>query len=347
MKLNIKITLLTTLCLCCLLSKNTWAKWGEQRETYTSASFLARGGAMTADVADYNAIFVNPAGIASIKDPILNLEIQIEGSNHSNDNMTALFGYGNDWHAMNQADIEALRDQDTRTKVGFLAAYIRKNFAFALVSSGTLDMAYDNQAVPGAYSFVDGDVDLQMSAAKGFMENDKLKIGGTVKFLYRTSKTGFFTYDQLVADGVKPNGSYADEGIAFSFDVGTQYTWFQEGYDVSIGLSALDLATPYGITTKFCGSTTGVRPPIVPARIVAGTGIKVHNIFSNVQMSTNIDVVKSLTNSETSVFDLIHGGVEFKLPMYLALRGGVNQGYWTTGLSVTYWVFESSFATYA
>jgi len=347
MKFNLKIILLTALCLCCLLSKDTQASWGEQRAVYTSASFLARGGAMTADVADYNAIFVNPAGIASIKEPILNFETQLEGSNKSNDNMTAMFGYGNDWHAMNQADIEALRNQDTRTKAGFLAAYIRQNFAFAMISTGALDMAYDDQTVPNVHSFVVGDVDMQMSVAKGFMENDKLKIGGTAKILYRTARTGFFTYDELATNGVKLSGPRADEGIAFSFDVGTQYTWFQEGYDVSVGLSALDLATPYGITTKFLGSTTEQRPPIMPARIAAGTGVKIHNIFSNVQMSTNLDIVKSLTESETSVLDLIHGGVEFKLPMYLAMSAGINQGYWTTGMSVTYWVFQASFATYA
>ncbi|HOW16480.1 MAG TPA: hypothetical protein PK443_02080, partial [bacterium] len=126
-----------------------------------------------------------------------------------------------------------------------------------------------------------------------------------------------------------------------------QYSWYFKQYELSVALSALDLATPYGIKTKFLGSTTGDRPPIMPARVVAGAGFLVPNVFSNFKLRTNLDIVKSLTRNETSILDWIHWGVELKFPMYLAIRGGFNQGYWTAGLSVTYWWLEASFATYA
>ncbi len=347
MKLNTKLTSIAVLFASLLLSSNAWALWGEQREIYTSASFLARGGAMTSNVDDYNAIFVNPSGIGAVEEPILNFEFQIEGSSDIGENMTALFGYESNWHADNQADIEALRNQNTRAKVGFLAAYIRQNFAFAMVSNGALDTAYDDATVPNVHAFGVGDVDIQFSGATSFLEDKRLKIGGTAKILYRTARTGFLTYDELATQGLKPSGPYTDEGIAFSFDVGTQYAWKYTNYDISVGLAALDLSTPYGLNTKFLGSTTGKRPPIMPARIVAGTGLTVYNLFSGIRLRTNLDIVKSLTRHETSIIDWIHWGAEFKLPMYLALRGGINQGYWTAGMSVTYWILEASFATYA
>ncbi len=340
------ITILVTL-LGLFLGKDLYALWGEQRETYTTASFLARGGAMSSDVDDYNAMFVNPAGISRIEDKTGIIELQVEGSTHVGDNMTALFGYSDHWKTHDPADVEKLRGQNTRAKLAFLAAYLQKGFAFAMASSGAMDMAYDSQTVPNVHTFGVGDVDIQMSAATGFFEDERLKVGGTAKILYRTARTGYLTYDDLATIGVKPSGPYTDEGIAFSFDVGSQYSWKLTGYDLSVGLSALDLATPYGIKTKFLGSATGERPPIANARLVAGAGLRVHNIFSGIQMGTNLDIIKSLTRSETSVLDWMHWGVEFKFPMYLSVRGGLNQGYWTAGLSVNYWLFEAGFATYA
>ncbi len=329
------------------ISADAWALWGEQREAYTSASFLGRGGAMSSDVSDYNAVFVNPAGLVKIEEPAFNVEFQIEGSTHVGDNMTALFGYTNHWHANDAADIEKLRDQNTRAKLAFLAMYMQKNFAVALVSSGAMDMAYDGETVPNVHTFAVGDIDLQMSASRGFLENERLRIGATAKILYRTARTGYLSYNDLATIGVKPSGPYTDEGLAFSFDVGSQYSWYFKQYELSVALSALDLATPYGIKTKFLGSTTGDRPPIMPARVVAGAGFLVPNVFSNFKLRTNLDIVKSLTRNETSILDWIHWGVELKFPMYLAIRGGFNQGYWTAGLSVTYWWLEASFATYA
>lgn len=340
------VTILITL-LGLFLGRDLYALWGEQRETYTTASFLARGGAMSSSVDDYNALFVNPAGVTRIEEPTGIVEIQVEGSTHIGDNMTALFGYTDHWKTHDPADVEKLRDQNTRAKLGFLAAYLEKNFAFAMLSTGAMDMAYDSQTVPNVHTFGVGDVDIQMSAGTGFFDDERLKVGGTAKILYRTARTGYLSYDDLAAIGVKPSGPYTDEGIAFSFDVGTQYSWSLTGYEVSVALSALDLATPFGIKTTFLGSETGERPPIMPARLVAGTGLKVNNIFSNIQMTTNLDIIKSLTRSETSIMDWIHWGLEFKFPMYLAIRGGINQGYWTAGLSVNYWLFEAGFATYA
>jgi hypothetical protein len=318
----------------------------EQLPVYTSARWLGRGGAMTADVDDYNVIFVNPAGLPLIKEPVLDFEFQLEGSGGITDNLTAFFGYSDKWKVTNPSDLNSLIAKDVSTRVSFLTAYVTDTYAIALISRGTMNTAYDTATPPNADVFSATDVTLQLTYGKGFLDNS-LRVGGTGKLAYRTGRFGTFTMKQLETEGLKPFGQLSQEGLAFSFDVGIQYSWFMEGYDVNIGGSALDLATPFGLDPRITKGSDNGRPPILPARIDIGTGIKVHNIGAGIAWRTNLDVIKSITHMEASVFDLLHFGTELQFPRLIFLRAGIYQGYWTAGLGIKYYILECDFATYA
>ena len=327
-------------------SLNVYAAGMEQFATYTSARYLARGGAMTADVDDYNVIFVNPAGLPLIDEDILNFEFQLEGSGGITDNLTALFGYADKWKITNPADLNSLKNKDVRTRVSFLSAYVTKSYAIALISRGTLDTAYDDAARPNADVFSAADVTLQLTYGKGFLDN-KLRFGGTGKVSYRTGRFGTFTLTQLQNPGIKPFGDYSQEGLALSFDAGMQYTWNMTGYDISLGATALDLATPFGLDPRISTAIDNGRPPILPARADIGVGFKVHNIGAGIKWRTNFDIIKSFTKKEASMLDVLHFGTELQFPRLLFLRAGMNQMYWTAGLGIKYYILECDFATYA
>jgi len=319
----------------------------EQQGVYTSARWLGRGGAMVADVDDYNVIFVNPAGLPLIEVPILNFEFQLEGSNSITDNLTAFFGYRDKWVITDPADAEALKGQNIRTRVSFLTTYVTKSYAIAFISRGTMDTAYDSAAVPNTDVFSAADLTLQLTYGRGFL-NNHLRFGGTGKVAYRSGRFGNFTMTQLENEGIKPVAtSQVKEGLALSFDVGTQYTLPHDTYDFNIGAAALDLATPFGLDPRISKGSDNGRPPILPARADIGVGIKVKNVGAGIAWRTNLDIIKSLTKSESSFSDIMHFGTELQFPRLLYLRAGMSQMYWSAGVGIKYYILECDFATYA
>ncbi len=319
----------------------------EQQGVYSSARWLGRGGAMVADVDDYNVIFVNPAGLPLIKESVLNFEFQIEGSTGITENMTALFGYANKWAITDSADAEAMRGKDIRTRMSFLTTYVTNTYAIAFIARGTVDTAYDTASPPITDVFSATDLTLQLTYGKGFLD-EHLRFGGTGKFAYRSGRFGNFTLQQLQNEGIKPFGSpLVKEGLALSFDVGMQYTMPHETYDLSFGGSALDLATPFGLDPRISKGSDNGRPPILPARVDVGMGLKIRNIGAGIIWRNNLDFIKSITKSESSIKDIIHFGTEFQFPRLLYVRAGLHQLYWSAGLGIKYYILECDFATYA
>lgn len=323
--------------------------FAEQRELYNTASYLARGKAMVADVDDYNVLFVNPAGIPLIKERIINFEFLIEGSSGISDNLTAFFGYNSDkyWKITDTNDLTQLKGKNTRGRVGFLGTYITDLISFAVIANGMLDSFVNTVPTTKDTVFSTADVAVQFGIAKSFFEKKNFRIGGTGKAIYRGNRSGIFDTDQLQSQSIKPVGNlYANEGLAFSMDLGTQYTWFIDESEFSIGLAALDLSTPFGIQPKIFGDGNTGRPEILPARINFGFGYKVPNLYKGLTLRTNLDIIKSAAKKESSFQDMIHMGIELKFPQFLSLRAGLNQLYWTAGIGVSYWVLDASFATY-
>ncbi len=71
------------------------------------------------------------------------------------------------------------------------------------------------------------------------------------------------------------------------------------------------------------------------------------NLFkSKYGLRTNLDIVKAIMYTESSVMDMLRLGLEFAFPKFLVLRAGLFQTYWTLGLSLKYWLGHIDFATY-
>ena len=332
-----------------LVSSSAFA---EQRQLYNTASYLARGKAMVANVDDYNVLFVNPAGIPLIKEPILNFEFMVEASDGVSQNLTAFFGHKSDkyWKLSDPNELAAMNGKNTRARLGFLATYIDDLISFAFITNNMLDSAVNTVTAPMDTIYSSSDIALQFGIAKGFFDKKQLRLGGTGKVIYRGNMAGTFSFAQLQTTSVRPVGNAdANDGLGFSMDLGAQYTWYVNESEFSVGLAALDLCTPFGIqpTPKgVFGDGNKGRPEILPARIDVGLGYKIPDIFRGMTLITNLDIIKSPTMSESSFEDMLHFGIEFKFPQFLSLRAGLNQLYWTAGIGIKYWILDASFATY-
>jgi hypothetical protein len=230
--------------------------FAEPGQLYTTARFLARGGAMGADVDDYNVLFVNPAGIPLVTDPILKFEFLLEGSSGISQNLTALFGHADNtrWKITDPTELAALNGLNTRARIGFVGAYINDLMSFAFITNGELDTAYDTSALPTANVFSAADIAVQFGMAKGFFDKKKFRIGGTGKLVYRGNKYGNYNFTQLSTESIKPfQNPYANEGMAFAVDLGMQYTWQVNESELSMGLTGLDLCMPFSIQPKIFG----------------------------------------------------------------------------------------------
>ncbi|MCX6113331.1 MAG: hypothetical protein NTY22_08665, partial [Proteobacteria bacterium] len=224
--------------------------FAEQRALYNTASYLARGKAMVATVDDYNVLFVNPAGIPLVKEPILDFEFMIEGSDGVSQNLTAFFGHTSDkyWKISDAKELAALNGKNTRARLGFLATYINDLFSFAFISNSLFDSAVNTTTTPLDTVYTSTDIAFQFGIARSFFEKKQFRLGGTGKVIYRGNMYGTFNFTQLQNMTVKPvDNPNANDGLAFSLDIGSQYTWNVGESEFSLGLAGLDLCTPFGI----------------------------------------------------------------------------------------------------
>jgi len=323
----------------------TSAAFAEQRELYSTASFLARGGAMVADANDINTIFVNPAGIPIVPGRLLDITLKADTSLGLNDFITAYFGTDPGGRIQTEEEFNAFRGKNSHTNTSFAVTYIRDEFAYALVLGGTIDGEYTNDAAPEVDLFSSFDALAQISYGRGFLENNKFRVGATGKLAFRLGNFDTVTYDVLHDRPIIPLNSEAVSGLAIAVDIGSQYTWSLQKSDIGFGFALLDLTTPYLI--PIIPSSSSGRPPTTPARITTGLSWKIKNLGAGISLNTNVDICKTLMLSEASVMDMFHIGTELRFPQFLKIRAGINQTYWTFGIGVEYWLLHVDFATYA
>jgi hypothetical protein len=319
--------------------------FAEQRELYSTASFLARGGAMVADVDDINSIFANPAGIPNVPGKPFDITLKLDTSMGFNDFVTAYFGTDPGGRIQTEDEFNAFRGKNSHANSSLAVTYIRDEFAYAFIIGGTIDGEYSNTDNPTVDLFSSIDTLAQISYGRGFLENNKFRVGATAKIAFRMGNFDTVNYDVLHERPIIPLNSSSISGLALAVDIGSQYTWILNKSDISFGFAALDLTTPYLI--PIIPNESGNRPPITPARITTGIGWKIKNIVSGLSLNTNFDICKTLMKSESSVMDMIHIGTELRFPQFLKVRAGFNQMYWTFGMGFEYWLLHVDFTTYA
>lgn len=309
---------------------------------YRGVRPLGMGDAFTAVADDENALFYNPAGLAKIS--------------------TFQIGIFNPLIEVSEKSIELVQDaqdanlDDTGEVADLLKEYIGEHqhlraslfphVGFHVASAGvmigglgqgTLDADIRNPVWPEAHV----DMIVDYGALGGFglkLPLTGLHGGVALKFLQRESLSEIYTATDIAAEDF---GDRLDDdmhsGSGFSVDLGVIYELgFVPVFDTNVALVVqnvpeMDMGDAKDIDTQ------------------ANLGLSIGKSFSAFSLVGALDY-KDITGAieeDEDIAKRIHMGAELRFLKMLAVRAGLNQGYFSAGATLDLWVLRFDFATYS
>ncbi len=332
---------------------------------------LGMGGAFTAGVNDYNALYFNPAALARLEAFELNMNIDLGGSasiaKFMDDIKTANQTTGTE-SQKTQAMLELLQKQYGRqysARAGLGGHIVWPHWGIGVVPADlSLDMKVHNQGTPAlnARAYLDSYVVLGFGRDyKGIP--GRLSWGVTTKFVNRGYLNTAFTALDLVADSQVVKTSDLREGYGFDGDLGFLYTPQLPGEGLwsyfrsarpTFALVVRNLAeTKFSSNLKLINkspSTTDSNNPPEKLYRVFDIGTKWEYPSAWIFGGRGLMDFRDIGHPNASLRKSFHLGFEFDWRMYSWWKGqyriGVNQGYPTFGLSALFAVFNLDFVTY-
>lgn len=315
---------------------------------YRGARPMGMGGAFSAVSDDINAVFYNPAGLNKIKKgegKITVLSPRVEFNRSALSLVSTLKG------GLPQNPIENLRPYIGKNMhIGATPGIIgvaRHNLAIALLlpNAKTNTVLRRNVAVQ-AIEHIVVDSGLIVGYSHGFL-NERLSIGADLKFLVRGAGAATFNAVDLYTKrpiNFKDIGGY---GFGVDGDLGAMYSFNKVWFFIpTVGLTINNIgATKF--PTRFDNSNgVGDLPDDFRLKRSVGMGGKFElPSFSKInKWIFAIDV--NHIGLPGTFFKKLHLGTEAMFFNFLGLRGGVNQGYFTFGMTLDIPVVQIDFYTY-
>lgn len=360
---------LSFICLSLVLASPAFAQDPTSREypyLYKSPRAMGMGGAYTAVGGRTDTLFYNPAGLSNIPEDkgwdtgLLHLNAEA-GRN-------SLDFYDDLDKAINVGDVngDGFTDDDQQRAVNdVLAQYqgenlhlrfadltsMGKNFSgfavgIAAIGSGRFDgIAHQGLSADG---FLELNSDITYGAMTGFSIGiaENLFAGITVKALQRESIIHKFTARELVEHQDNLNNYIMEDlrkkGSAAGFDAGLIWRFAADSWwRPSAGLSALNIGDldfgDAGAIPMTVNAGIAVNPRISSFRslIIAADYVDILENFSQ-----DKDIAKRIRyGAELQLFD--------KLPVEMAVRAGMYEGYPTFGADLRLLIFTMSYTMYS
>ena len=321
------------------------AAWAEPLPLfYEGVRPLGMGGAFTAVADDENAMFYNPAGLNSIKGygrfELLNPLVALSTN-------TVEFA----------RDIQDVADAQTDAQQATLATDLLQkwlgehlhartsvfpnltfhNFGIGVLGQGVFDGEVHTPTGSNTLQIRGGyDVAGLVSGAMGFSPlGASLQLGATAKYVRRGLLDQSYTANDLVQqDGIdldrdlkKGSGFGVDAGVILSFPI---------------------LFNPaVGVTVQNIGDIDLDDAGTLEQQINAGLALRPPFPFGSLILALDMVDVTGNIGSDQDKAKRLHAGAEYRFPRVLALRAGLNQGYYTAGATVDFWILKMAAATYA
>lgn len=335
---------------------------------YQSPRALGMGDAFVAVANDYSSIFYNPAGLARLEDGQINLSMDFSGSSSIGKFVTDVSNLGKATYANDDAKYTAfgnfLQDKYGSHYSGrfglFEGIWVRPHWGIAVLPVDfSVDMEIHNQGVPA----IDYRAYLDTTIAYGYGTDIKgvpgrLSWGTTVKFINRGFSAKQFTALDLVADTNLFSKDDLREGFTIDADLGVLYTPDLPAEGI---MSALRLAKPtfgavvrnaadygFGSSLKLLNKTKTQAPEKLYRVIDIGTKWEYPSfwLFGGRGVLDIRDILHPYFNTRRA----LHAGLEFDWSLTSWWKGqyrvGINQGYWTGGLSALFTVFRLDLVSY-
>lgn len=332
-------------------------------QNYISPRAMGMGNAFTAMADDYNVLYYNPGGLAFLKKGDLNIKLEASGT-------PGMMSFYNDLNtAKNKPEPENIP-----AITAVFEQYYGSEYNFRPVLGGTrvwpgsglgiipMDLSLDLgiHRNLGPTLSVEGYQDSTIAYGKGtLIDYDKADNGDLGEF--GVGVTGKLVYREYVGKALPApefaiNPEYfsakdADEGMATDIDVGLlwelpskEYVYFQP-YLSAVVRNVID----YGFKTNMhlVDANTG-EPPKLGRRLDLGSRLQGKK-FWNLIPSFNLDI-KDIGHDYWTWMKGLHVGAEVLWDISWWLRGGyrigLNQGYFTAGVSFTFVWFQMDIATW-
>ncbi|MBI3608504.1 MAG: hypothetical protein HY207_11110 [Nitrospirae bacterium] len=301
---------------------------------YRGVRPLGMGGAFITLSNDENALFYNPAGLNDVKGfggvGILNPE-----------------GAASKESLKLYHDIKGVEGTNTTQVIDLLQKHVGEhvhagaalfphvylhNFAIGVLGQGTMDIEVRNPAFPEAVTDVKADAGGVVGGAIGLWDQT-VQLGATGKYVQR--------------EGIKRTFQPTD--IVVNFDpFANRVKAHDFAFDAGIKLNAPVLLKPsvavvlQNITDLDFGALG-----VIPQQLNVGAGIHPNFWILDNSLVVEVDDVTKQAGTDKDFYKRVHMGAEVKLPKILALRAGVNQGYYTAGATIDLWILKLAAATYA
>jgi hypothetical protein len=329
-------------------------------DTYISTRVQGMGGAYIGLADDYNALFLNPAGLARLEEGEINLDLQFGATpsilNFAND----LTGAGSDPTKL-QTVLQSNFGSHFGSRVGLGGTWVRPKFGLAIMP---LDLTVQAD-IRGAAGLTVGvqayqDTVVQFGYAWNFNESKSFSFGLSPKFVYRAYFEKSLSLLDLATSTTLFRPSDAQEGMTVDADVGFLYTPFvpTEGW-----FTFLQYAKPqFGFTIQNIadeGFTNDFHWYSSQSSLAVDTRLeRRYNVGSKWELPEFwvfkprflLDF-RDIGTRYASFKKTSHIGGELLWKAFGWLKGGyrlgLSEGYLTAGISAQLWIFALDLATYA
>lgn len=322
-----------------LLTSNASAK--AYPNFYRGVRPLGMGNAFTAISDDENALFYNPAGLAEIAALSVGLINPIlEASKSSFD----LCNDSEDIETDDSAQVaDLLREyvgehQHMRAglfpHVGFNVAQFGVMIGY--LGQATLDAEIRNPVWPETETRYIADHG-PLGGLGVPLASTNIRIGAAVKYIQRESLDEIYTAMDIADDNFEDQfEDDLEKGSALAFDLGVLYTFpFDWPVKTHVGLAVQNLPEMDFGDARDQQTQTNI-------------GLALEKSFFKCKLLGALDY-RDLTHALGEDDDIpkrLHMGLEFKLPKILSVRAGLNQGYFTYGLTLDFWIIKLDLASY-
>jgi hypothetical protein len=296
---------------------------------------LGMGGAFITLSDDENALFYNPAGLNDVQGfggiGILNPLAEI--SKASTDLYSDIKDLdGNDILQVTNVLNDHIGEHQ-HIRMAMLPHVYFHNFAVGILAQGTMDLEVRNPAFPEVVTDVKSDLGVGIGMARGIWGR-ALQVGASAKMIQRQGIKKTFTAVDIAGGDFDPLDDLKKE-TDVAFDVGAKV-------NLVLPLRPSMALVVQNITDLEFG-TLGT----IPQQINAGVAINpsIIGLLSTTWMIEVNDLTEEV-GSEEDFYKRVHLGTEWRFPRILSLRAGINQGYFTAGLTLDFWLLKLVGATY-
>jgi hypothetical protein len=331
-------------------------------EDYRSIRALGMGDAFVAVAEDYNTLFYNPAGLANVTEPEINLSLGAAAD-------SKFMKFYN--------DINSAAGSQDNTKIGNIlaenydnyyaarasllqAVWVRPGWGLAVLPIDmSIDFSIHKVAAPALdlVSYQDTTIAWGRGWKPHWSPNHDISLGITAKAIYRAYYNRvFFASDLAAKDSKLLRAQDADEGMTADADLGFLWTpklaknsWWRHTKP-TVGFVARNIID-YGFTSNYhlIDKDTSGEPAKLGRRFDLGTKFDLPDWWIwKVRAAADM---KDMGHENFTVNKGFHAGAEFLWKIKSWWQGGwrlgVNQGYPTFGFSATFAFFSLDLVTFA